>query len=276
MATKRAFRLAYDGTAYHGFQRQPDVPTVEGELFAALRALDVPVDESRPPGYAAAGRTDAGVSALAQTIAFKAPDWLVPRALNAELPADVRAWASADTSEGFHATHDAASRTYTYHLHTPDASEALARVALDRLAGEHDFHNLTPDEAGTVRQLETSLHADRPFLVISVRAPGFARHLVRRIVALVTAVARGESGVDRVDRVLQDEPLPGPEGVPTAPPEPLVLTDVVYPDLTFAIDEPAAESAEAVFEQRRTERLTGARVARSVVEGINVPGGCNW
>lgn len=273
MATMRAFRLAYDGTAYHGFQRQPDVPTVEGELFTALHALYVPGGASRPPGYAAAGRTDAGVSALTQTVAIEAPDWLTSRALNAELPADVRAWASADAPEGFHATHDAVCRAYTYHLYAPDASEALAQAALDRLAGKNDFYNLTPDEEGTVRQLETSLHADRPFLVVSVRASGFARHLVRRIVALVTEVAYGEAGVDRVDRVLGNEPLPGPEGVPTAPPEPLVLTDVVYPDLTFSIDEAAAENARAVFEQRRTERLTRARVAHSVVKGVDAAGG---
>ncbi|PSQ01729.1 tRNA pseudouridine(38-40) synthase TruA, partial [Halobacteriales archaeon QS_5_70_17] len=86
----RAYRVAYDGTTFRGFQRQPDVPTVEGALFGALAALGVyDPDEHRPEGYAAAGRTDAGVSATAQTVALAAPDWLTPRALNAELPADV-------------------------------------------------------------------------------------------------------------------------------------------------------------------------------------------
>ena len=60
----RAFRVAYDGRPYSGFQRQPDVPTVEDTLLDALRALGVFEGSDVPPGYAAAGRTDAGVSAL--------------------------------------------------------------------------------------------------------------------------------------------------------------------------------------------------------------------
>ena len=97
-----AYRIAYDGRPYHGFQRQPDVPTVEDAMLGALRDLDVLAgDADTPPGYAAAGRTDAGVSALAQTVAFEAPDWLSPAAFNSELPESIRAWASADVDAEF-------------------------------------------------------------------------------------------------------------------------------------------------------------------------------
>ncbi|MFB6172234.1 MAG: tRNA pseudouridine(38-40) synthase TruA [Haloarculaceae archaeon] len=264
----RAYRLAYDGTDYRGFQRQPDVPTVEDALLGALRALDVLDGDGPPPGYAAAGRTDAGVSALAQTVSFEAPDWLDPRAFNAELPAGVRAWAAAEAPPAFHATHDATERTYTYHLHAPDASASRARAALDRLAGEHDFHNLTPDETGTVRRLSTAHRPDGAYLVLTFRAPGFARHLVRRLVSLVAEVASGEADLDRVERVLAAAPLDGPAGVATAPAEPLVLTGVTYPGLSFAVDEAAAASARAVFEARAVERRTGARVAGTVRDGL--------
>ncbi|MEF8787069.1 MAG: tRNA pseudouridine(38-40) synthase TruA, partial [Haloarculaceae archaeon] len=145
----RAYRVAYDGQPFYGFQRQPDVTTVEDTILDALRALDVlGADEDTPPGYAAAGRTDAGVSARAQTVAFDAPDWLTPAALNSELPADVRAWASTDAPDEFHATHDATSRTYTYYLHAPDASDERARDPLHLHPGQHHLHNLTPDQAG--------------------------------------------------------------------------------------------------------------------------------
>ena len=99
----RVYRVAYDGRPYNGFQRQPTVPTVEGHLLAALGRLGVTDGRSDPPtGYAAAGRTDAGVSALAQTVAFEAPDWLTPAAFNSELPAGIRAWASAAVTAEFH------------------------------------------------------------------------------------------------------------------------------------------------------------------------------
>jgi tRNA pseudouridine38-40 synthase len=266
----RAFRLAYDGTPYHGFQRQPDVPTVEDALFGALSELDV-LDPSAdaPPEYAAAGRTDAGVSALAQTVAFEAPAWLAPRALNGELPAAVRAWASTDVPAGFHATHDAAERTYVYHLHAPEASVERARAVGTRLEGTHDVHNLTPDDEGTVREV-TAVDVERagPFLDVTVRAPGFSRQQVRRTVSLLAAVARGEAGFDRVEAALSDRALTGPEGIPPAPAEPLVLADVEYPDLSFAVDEAAAESGRAVFRQRRIERLRAARVAGTVLDGV--------
>lgn len=267
METMRAFRLAYDGTLYHGFQRQPDVLTVEGELFTALERLGVFDGVRRPDGYAAAGRTDAGVSAVAQTVAYECPDWLSPRALNSELPAAIRSWASADAPPDFHATHDAARREYTYHLHAPDGSPERACAALDALSGSHDFHNLTPDDAGTKRTLETDLVVDGSYFVITLSAEGFARQLVRRIVGLVWAIARGER--EDVDRVLSAETLSGPDGVPVASPEPLVLTGVQYPKLQFESDDNAVMSAREVFENKLVKRRTDARVAGLIHENIS-------
>jgi tRNA pseudouridine38-40 synthase len=270
----RAFRVAYDGTGYYGFQRQPDVPTVEDAIFDALESLDVlsrDADERKPTGYAAAGRTDAGVSALAQTVAFDAPAWLSPRAFNAELPASIRAWAVADAPGDFHATHHATERQYTYHLHAPREAVDDARLgaALDALSGSHDLHNLTPDDRNTERTLSLDGDRDGDYVVVTVRSAGFARELVRRLVSLVRDVAAGTEPVEKIDRVLAPEPLPGHEGIAPAPPEPLVLTDVEYPGLDFRVDEDAAASARTVFDDLRIERRTGARVAATVTDGID-------
>lgn len=263
----RAFRVAYDGTPYHGFQRQPDVPTIERTLFRALRALDA-FEGEKPEGYAAAGRTDADVSALAQTVAFEPPEWLTPAAFNGELPTGIRAWASTAVSEGFHATYDARSREYTYQLHAPDADDGRMREVLSLLSGTHDLHNLTPDSNDTTRTIHgTGLERDGPYAVITVRADGFLKQLVRRLVSLVSTVGRGDRDLPFVDRVLSSERLTGPEGIAPAPPEPLVLTDVAY-DLDFEIDERAAESAREVFKSKRVERETGARVAGRIERGI--------
>jgi tRNA pseudouridine38-40 synthase len=145
-----------------------------------------------------------GVSAVAQTVAFDCPEWCTPRALNGQLPADVRAWASAEAPPRFHATHDATRRAYTYHLYAPPSrfADGRARDTLDALSGEHDFHNLTTDDEGTVRTLETGVDRDGEFLVISVAAGGFPRHLVRRLVALVRAVGSGSTPPEKVDRAL--------------------------------------------------------------------------
>jgi tRNA pseudouridine38-40 synthase len=265
----RAFRIAYDGNSYRGFQRQPDVPTVEGTLFTALRRLGVLEDEqAKPDGYAAAGRTDAGVSARCQTVAFECPEWLTPAAFNGELPADVRAWASSEVSEGFHATYDARSREYVYQLHAPDLDDGRARACLETLVGTHDLHNLTPDDDDTTRTIRRAgLERDGPYAVVTVRADGFLRRLVRRLVSLVRSVGTGERDPAFVERVLSEERLSGPEGIASAPPEPVVLSDVEY-GLEFEVDERAAESARAVFGEKRVARRTGARVADRIERGM--------
>lgn len=276
----RAFRIAYDGTGYYGFQRQPDVDTVEDTLFDALCALEVfSPDADKPEGYAAAGRTDAGVSALAQTVALETPDWLTPRAFNAELPSDVRAWAVADAPEGFHATHHAGRREYVYHLYAPQTTARLPddsqvvdderfHTACAALSGPHDFHNLTPDDHNTERSPTLEVRRDGEYLLVTVTASGFARELVRRLVSLAHAIGTGEESLEKVDRVLAPEPLPGHEGIAPAPPEPLVLTHVEYPALEFTVDPDAAASARAVFDAKAVERRTGARVAGQIADGM--------
>jgi tRNA pseudouridine38-40 synthase len=265
----RAYRVAYDGRPYSGFQRQPDVPTVEGHLLAGLARLGVAGGTAGPPdGYAAAGRTDAGVSAVAQTVAFDAPDWLTPTAFASELPADICVWASADVPDTFHATHDAVERCYTYFLSASEADDTLAVEALDAICGRHDYHNLTPDDEGTVRELSGRVERDGDTLVVTVRAGGFARQLVRRVVGLFDEILRGDAAVSKVDRVFSADPLPGPEGVAPAPAYPLVLSGVDYPGVAFETDEAAVETARSTFEDRRVERRTAARVAGYVVSGL--------
>ncbi|WP_336337609.1 tRNA pseudouridine(38-40) synthase TruA [Haloarcula brevis] len=275
----RAYRVAYDGRPYHGFQRQPDVDTVEGRLRSALVRLGVcERGDGLPERYAAAGRTDAGVSARAQTVAFDAPAWLSPSAFNGELPTDVRVWASTDVTDDFHATHDATERTYTYYLYAPTDADRPGRDPVDdgrwadavaALAGSHDFHNLTSDDTGTERTVAIDWHRDGPFLVVRVRAGGFCRQLVRRLVSLAAAVADGSAPLSKVDRVLSPDTVAGPDGVPPVSAEPLVLSDVCYPDVTFTPDEDAAADAQAVFARRRANAQTAARVAGHVADGLS-------
>ncbi len=261
-----AYRIAYDGREYHGFQRQPDVPTVEDGLLEALRSLDIGGSETPPESYAAASRTDAGVSATAQTVAFEAPAWLSPAALNSRLPETIRAWARAAVPTSFHATHDATARQYVYHLYAPDTDPDRVRTLLDRLAGTHDFHNLTPDESGTTRNLSVGLRESSPFVELRVRADGFPRQLVRRAVGLVTEAL--DTGQARIDRALSPESLSGPAGISPAPPEPLVLTTVRYPEVAFTTDADAAARAQTLFERRRVSHATNAHVAAAIADAV--------
>jgi tRNA pseudouridine38-40 synthase len=139
-------------------------------------------------------------------------------------------------------------------------------AALDALAGRHDFHNLTPDDTGTERDLTTGFARDGDVVVISVAAGGFARQLVRRAVAVVHAVGRGQQSLGWIDALLGDEPVdPRP---PAAPPEPLVMSRVAYPDVEFDRDPRAANSGASVFGERAVEALTGYRVSSALVDRL--------
>jgi tRNA pseudouridine38-40 synthase len=275
----RAFRLAYDGRPFYGFQRQPDVPTVEDTLFGALRSLSVlSTDANRPAGYAAAGRTDRGVSAVAQTVAFECPDWLTPRAINSELPGTVRAWASADVDSAFHATHDAVRREYCYWLYAPQQAhrcldgrppvdDEQARAALEALCGSRDFTNLTPDEQGTKRRLSGRIDREDEFLRIEFAAGGFARELVRRLVSVVRIVGTGERPISWVDELLG--PKRKEQRPPPAPPEPLLLAAVRYPGVDFERDSQATDRGAIAFGERAVESLIGTRVSTAVVDRLS-------
>ncbi|WP_411967425.1 tRNA pseudouridine(38-40) synthase TruA [Haloferax sp. YSSS75] len=267
----RAFRIAYDGRPYYGFQRQPDVPTVEDAILDACRGLGICETDDVPEGYAAAGRTDAGVSALAQTVAFDCPDWCTPRALNAELPGTIRAWAAADVADDFHARHLPSRRAYVYDLYAPTEAfdDGQATAAFDALCGEHDFHNLTPDDHGTVRTIDGGLTRDGDFLLVHVEAGGFARELVRRLVSVVQSVGSGAAPLSRVDDVLGPGHLQGPDGVPAAPPTPLVLTAVDYPGVEFEVDTEAADSAVGAFGEQALADRIGWRVGARIRDGID-------
>jgi tRNA pseudouridine38-40 synthase len=149
--------VAYDGGAYQGFQRQrAGVPTVQAEIEAVLAK----VSQAEKVPVLAAGRTDAGVHATGQVIAFELPAWrhgpeILQRALNATLPPDIAVWALEETRPDFHPRFDARSRTYRYvirnalvrhplerlrawHVHEPLDVAAMS-LASEALIGEHDF-----------------------------------------------------------------------------------------------------------------------------------------
>lgn len=115
MLTHWKLTLAYHGQSFHGWQIQPGLPTVQGTLAAALRSLTG--EEVLPQG---AGRTDAGVHALAQVASFslqaRLPAANLQRALNRVLPAGIRVTAAAEVGPAFHARHSARGKHYEYRL----------------------------------------------------------------------------------------------------------------------------------------------------------------
>ena len=237
--------VAYDGTNYGGFQRQTNAPTIQAALEAALRQVT-----QEQITITAAGRTDAGVHATGQVIAFDTA-WqhgldALQRALNAVLPADIAVQKIEEASPSFHPRYDALSRRYRYTIYNAPVRCPLAlryslhvaapldvtamQQAARLLVGEHDFAAFGRPPKGkiTVRRVLAAVWSgEPPWLTFDIEANAFLYRMVRRIVGTLLWVGQGKMSVSEFGTVLasRDRTRAGP----AVPPQGLCLVEVRYP-----------------------------------------------
>ena len=237
--------LAYDGRPFHGFARQRDVRTVQGDLEAALAKLfrgDVPT--------VGAGRTDAGVHARGQVVSVKdAPDDIdlvkVRDSLNGMLGTSIAVSSCVQAPDDFHARFSARSRTYVYAIlesHVPDPFLAPTTMyhpepldlgamneAAGHLTGPHDFSSFgrVPEGQSAERVLyELSCTKQGEILRIKARANAFIQQMVRSLVGTLVHVGEGRRFPEEIPGILatRDRAAAGP----VAPPHGLCLVAVEY------------------------------------------------
>jgi tRNA pseudouridine38-40 synthase len=242
--TRFRLRVAYDGTGFHGWTRQPGLRTVQGVLEDALAML---LRRHPPlPSLVVAGRTDAGVHAWGQVCSYE-HEAVDPMRLNALLPDDVAILQSNPAPDGFDARRDARSRTYCYRVLNRRARSVWLRGralwyhrSLDRavlqacaqaLPGTHDFTAFTPTETYHERferdVLTAEWRTDGDLLEFWITADTFMRHMNRILVGTMLEVAAGNRGVEEFVALLQGAPRS--HAGATAPPHGLALASVAYP-----------------------------------------------
>jgi tRNA pseudouridine38-40 synthase len=240
--------IQYDGTNYIGWQRQASGTSIQELIENALAPI-----EGHPVAIQGAGRTDAGVHALAQVASVRLACPLetatLGRALNAVLPTDVRISAVEEVRDDFHARFDATGKTYEYRIvnaafvspfvqryvwHVPQPlNQDAMRAAAAPLVGRHDFAAFQ-GAGSTVSSSERTIDAieweigdgfDRP-LVIRITGDGFLRHMVRIIVGTLVEVGAGRWEVARPQKILDSRARA--EAGPTVPAQGLFLVSVRY------------------------------------------------
>lgn len=247
------FRLGYDGAAYSGFAEQPGQTTVAGEIRRALETF-----LRRPIELTCAGRTDAGVHAIAQYVSVPAlPEELeIPRArwmraMVALLPGDIALSEVFHAAPGFSARFDARARTYTYRIATGEARPLLTRDyawwhrlpldvdAMDRAArcllGEHDFKSFCKVASAVGKPTCRNVHAvsfarerqmGEDLIEFTITGNAFLHSMVRTIVGSLVEVGSGRRDETWLADVLAacDRRAAGP----TAPARGLCFMDVSY------------------------------------------------
>ncbi|KOF52251.1 MULTISPECIES: tRNA pseudouridine(38-40) synthase TruA [unclassified Achromobacter] len=243
-----ALGLAYDGSAWQGWQTQPHRQTVQDTLEAALaRFCDVP----DPVPTICAGRTDTGVHAAMQVIHLdtaldrRTESWV--RGVNAFLPPTISVQWAQRVSGDFHARFSARSRTYVYLLFRGRVRPALwagragwsfhpldvdaMRKAAQVLLGEHDFSSFRSSQcqaAHPVRVLRRLDIAERgPFLVFTLQANAFLHHMVRNIMGALLQIGQGREPVSWMTQLLAARDRR--QGAPTFAPDGLYLSAIEYP-----------------------------------------------
>ncbi len=245
---KRNFKLVleYDGSEYHGWQRQEGVLTIQEVLESRIEVM-----LGSPVRVRGSGRTDAGVHAMGQVVNFYARTRLTPgeiqKGLNSLLPSDIVVLEAEEVPDWFHARFSAVSKTYEYRILNRETPSALERnrawhirrrleappvwECLRRVVGTHDFAAFMA-AGSSVRSTERTVYrADlsRPVperWVFRFEADGFLRHMVRNLVGTLVDVGAGKLSPEDFSKIMEsrDRRRAGM----TAPAHGLFLVDVSY------------------------------------------------
>jgi tRNA pseudouridine38-40 synthase len=247
-----AYKFGYFGENFFGSQYQPNLRTVEGELFRAFNELGIDPGLAR---YRCSSRTDAGVHALGNVFAIDVEiKKCFPRVLNSKLPEDITVWAWAKVDDDFDPRKQAVSRVYSYVLLKSDVDVSVMRKAASMIEGTHDFSNFTKkfsESSSNIRTLRSvDVRIDDKFITIELEGNAFTWNMVRNIATALEMIGKGVRDLNWLESMLTPEKYT--ERMEPSPPYGLVLKDVRYSDVEFEVDEYAWN----MFKKRLTSRLS--------------------
>lgn len=237
--------IEYDGTNYHGWQRQKNAVSIQQLIEHAIEKVT-----GTKVNLVGSGRTDTGVHALGQKANFKTdtriPTEKIPFALNGHLPPDIRVTKAVEVEPGFHARYDVLGKQYRYRIYQSEIPPAIYRnycyfvqgkldielmkEAAKHFLGQKDFSSFCSSGSLTksrVRNVELlDIEAEGKFIDIIIRADGFLYNMVRIIAGTLVEVGRGSIPPHYVKDILdkKDRKCAGP----TLPPQGLFLEEVYY------------------------------------------------
>ena len=245
--------IQYEGSRYHGWQRQPNDMTIQQLIEEAITQLS-----GESTTVCGAGRTDAGVHALNQWANFKTESRIPPEkwymALNSILPKDIRIMSSEQCEPAWHARFVPHQKTYRYSIETAqvaspfqqayvwhrygDLQFASLQAAADLVVGEHDFsafcaaHSEVKNKVRRVAVSEWQQEETR--LIYTITGNGFFYHMVRLLVGFMVEIGSGKREINQMQIYLAKASQS--KATFTAPPQGLCLYEIVYEEMPALLD----------------------------------------
>jgi len=284
MMKRTALKIGYIGTNFHGFQRQPDLRTVEEEIIYHLRKLGY-IDDLKKSRFRIAGRTDAGVHSLGNVISFQSEKEVRVNEINNSLPDDIQILASAPVRYAFKPRY-AQMRQYRYMLFQDLDVEKLQECA-EVFKGTHNFTNFTKRfQKTTTRTIEDikitkvdlddyhkrefpNLHNTITPIFIDIYGESFLWNMVRKMMRVFVDVAIGKMELDEVERLLNpsdDEPR---ANIKVMEAEYLILMDIQYDGIRFRYDDYACERFRRDLVDSLSDLQKRYAIRESMIKSLN-------
>ena len=253
---RTALKIGYIGTNFHGFQRQPNLRTVEEELIYHLRKLEY-IDDLKKSRFRIAGRTDAGVHSLGNVISFQSEKEVRVNEINNSLPDDIQILASATVRYAFKPRY-AQMRQYRYMLFQDLDVDRLNECA-EVFKGTHNFTNFTKRfQKTTTRTIDDiriteanlsdyhkkefpNLHETISPIFVDIYGESFLWNMVRKMMRVFVDVAIGKMTLDDVESLLNPEKDEPRAYIKVLEPDYLILMDIQYDGIKFRYDDYACE-----------------------------------
>ena len=265
---KTAFKLAYMGMGFHGFQRQPDFPTVEGELLKAFKKVGI-MDDHESFHYSIAGRTDRGVHALGNVVSVKTDSKATINQINYYLPSTIQIIGKAEVPDGFKPRY-AEHRHYKYVFFKDPYDEKILNLkkmqdASKILEGTHNFQNFSKrcERAPTRNVKELRVSQNKIFTIIDVVGESFLWNMVRKMVKVITMVGKEEMDTKELYTLLNPDIY---ASITPVPPDGLILMDVKYKDIEFSMDKYAKNNFFKTIKEEYIRRRTIAATEEEMIK----------
>ena len=246
---RTALKIGYIGTNFHGFQRQPDLRTVEEELIYHLRKLGY-IDDLKKSRFRIAGRTDAGVHSFGQVANFKTnsniPISKMALAINSQVKNSIRIVKAEEVDENFHSRYCCKRKTYRYVINNSVCGSSIYRnleyhmpikldvdkmkKAIKYFEGEHDFKAFKSSGTSSKSSVRTiykaELKQDGDRIIIELTGNGFLYNMVRIISGTLVDVGLGKIAPDSIPEIIEKKDRT--KAGKTLPPQGLFLLKVEY------------------------------------------------